>query len=53
MKGAELCSFLETSLFPSLGLPPAAASEYVKALQQLDLKQFKKFFVVGLLTDGS
>jgi len=53
MKGEDLCSFLQTTLFPSLLVPPAAAAEYVKALQQLDVKQFKKFFVVWLLIDGN
>ena len=48
MKGAVLCSYLQDNLFPSLGVPPAAAQEYVRAIQQLDLKQFKKFFVVVL-----
>lgn len=46
MKGEILSSYLQNNLFPSLGVPPAAAEEYVRALQQLDLKQFKKFFVV-------
>ena len=48
MKGAVLCSYLQDNLFPSLGVPSRAALEYVRALQQLDLKQFKKFFVVVL-----
>jgi len=48
MKGAILCSYLLDNLFPSLGVPSGAAQEYVRALQQLDLKQFKKFFVVVL-----
>ena len=48
MKGDALCSYLENSLLPSLGVAPLAAQEYVRALQRLDLKQFKKFFVVIL-----
>ena len=46
MKGEVFVSYLQNSFFPSLGVPPAAATEYVRQLQQLDLKQFKKFFVV-------
>lgn len=46
MKGERLSSYLQTNIFPSLAVPHAAAQEYVRALQQLDLKQFKKFFVV-------
>lgn len=48
MKGAVLCSYLQDNLFPSLRVPSRAALEYIQALQQLDLKQFKKFFVVVL-----
>jgi len=32
-----------------MGVPPAAAQEYGSALQQLDLKQFKKYFVVFII----
>ena len=46
MKGNELCSYLQDNLFPSLGVPLAPGQEYVRALQHLDLKKFKKFFVV-------
>jgi len=46
MKGDLFVSYLQNSFFPSLGVSPEAAGEYVRALQQLDLKQFKKFFVV-------
>jgi exportin-T len=50
MKGGIFTSYLETNLFPSMGVPPAAAEEYVRALQQLDIKQFKKYFLVWLST---
>jgi exportin-T len=46
MKGDAFSSYLQTNFFPSLGVPPAAGEEYVRALQQLDLKQFKKYFLV-------
>jgi hypothetical protein len=52
MKGEELCAFLQTTLFPTLGVPQAAGEDYVNALQQLDVKHFKKFFVVSFLIDG-
>lgn len=48
MKGDTFSSFLQANFFPSLGVPPAAADEYVRALKQLDLKQFKKYFLVYL-----
>jgi hypothetical protein len=46
MKGEAFMSYLQTEFFPSLGVPPAATDEYVRALKQLDLKQFKKYFLV-------
>jgi exportin-T len=46
MKGDAFSSYLQANFFPSLGVPPAAADEYVRALKQLDLKQFKKYFLV-------
>jgi exportin-T len=46
MKGDFLCAYLLNNLFPSIGVASPAAQEYVRALRQLDLKQFKKFFVV-------
>jgi hypothetical protein len=49
MKGDMLVSYLENNLFPSMGVPPAAAQDYRSALQHLDLKQFKKYFVVSSL----
>ena len=51
MKGDVLSSYLQGNLFPSLGVPPAAGQEYVRALQQLDLKQFKKYFVVHFISE--
>ena len=50
MKGDAFSSFLQANFFPSLGVPPAAADEYVRALKQLDLKQFKKYFLVLALS---
>ena len=49
MKGDILVSYLQNNLFPSMGVPPAVAQEYGSALQQLDLKQFKKYFLVSSL----
>jgi exportin-T len=46
MKGEKLCSYLRSILFPKMGVPSTAAEEYIRAIQQLDLKQFKKYFVV-------
>jgi len=46
MKGDALCSRLQTVIFPALGISPAAAEQYVEALKEMDLKQFKKYFVV-------
>jgi exportin-T len=47
MKGDIFNSYLEKNLFPSIGVSPAAAQEYIRALQQLDIKQFKKYFQVS------
>ena len=49
MKGDTFSSYLQSNFLPSLGVPPAAADEYVRALKQLDLKQFKKYFLVVTL----
>jgi hypothetical protein len=46
MKGDAFCADLETNLFPSLGISPAAGQAYIQALQHMDLKQFKKYFMV-------
>lgn len=48
MKGSGFVSYLETNLFPSLGIPTTTAQDYIQALQQMDLKQFKKYFMVSI-----
>jgi Exportin-T len=51
MKGDAICSRLQTAILPALGMSPAATEQYVKALKEMDLKQFKKYFVVQLKSD--
>jgi exportin-T len=47
MKGDAVTSYLQARLFPSLGLPPSSAQTYIDALSQMDLKQFKTYFMVS------
>ncbi|KAF9428077.1 pre-tRNA nuclear export protein [Podila epigama] len=43
-QGQELVNYLSQVFLPSMNCPPEIAQEYVQALQQLDAKQFKKYF---------
>jgi hypothetical protein len=46
MKGEVVSSYLQARLFPSLGISSSVAQSYIEALTQMDLKQFKKYFMV-------
>jgi len=46
MKGDSFCAYLDNTLFPSLSVPPTTGHTYIQALQRMDLKQFKKYFMV-------
>ncbi|KAF9353934.1 pre-tRNA nuclear export protein, partial [Mortierella sp. NVP85] len=43
-QGDVFLSYLSQVYLPSINCPPDLAQEYVQALQQLDAKQFKKYF---------
>ena len=45
-QGDVFLSYLSQVYLPSINCPPDLAQEYVQALQQLDAKQFKKYFQV-------
>ncbi|KAL1916477.1 uncharacterized protein VTP21DRAFT_5668 [Calcarisporiella thermophila] len=42
--GAAFADYLREGYLPSIQCPPSLADEYVQALQQLDAKNFKKYF---------
>ncbi|KAF9969790.1 pre-tRNA nuclear export protein [Actinomortierella ambigua] len=43
-QGQTLLHFLGQVYFPAMQCPPELAQEYCQALQQLDVKQFRKYF---------
>ncbi|KAG0225933.1 pre-tRNA nuclear export protein [Mortierella sp. GBA43] len=43
-QGDVFLSYLSQVYLPSINCPPELAQEYIQALQQLDAKQFKKYF---------
>ncbi|KAG0242703.1 pre-tRNA nuclear export protein [Actinomortierella wolfii] len=43
-QGQTLLHFLSQMYFPAIRCPPELAQEYCQALQQLDVKQFRKYF---------
>ncbi|KAG9322841.1 hypothetical protein KVV02_008784 [Mortierella alpina] len=43
-QGAVFLNYLSQVYLPSMNCPPDLAQEYVQALQQLEAKQFKKYF---------
>ncbi|KAF9966278.1 pre-tRNA nuclear export protein [Mortierella alpina] len=45
-QGAVFLNYLSQVYLPSMNCPPDLAQEYVQALQQLEAKQFKKYFQV-------
>lgn len=45
-QGDTFLSYLNQVYLPSIHCPPELAQEYIHALQQLDAKQFKKYFQV-------
>ncbi|OAQ25069.1 Xpo1-domain-containing protein [Linnemannia elongata AG-77] len=45
-QGDTFLSYLSQVYLPSIHCPPELAQEYIQALQQLDAKQFKKYFQV-------
>lgn len=48
-QGDTFLSYLNQVYLPSIHCPPELAQEYIQALQQLDAKQFKKYFQVSCL----
>lgn len=47
-QGDTFLSYLNQVYLPSINCPPELAQEYIQALQQLDAKQFKKYFQVRI-----
>lgn len=51
-QGDVFLNYLNQVYLPSMNCPPDLAQEYVQALQQLDAKQFKKYFQVPTIVSS-
>jgi exportin-T len=47
-QSVEYLEFMRNVFLPSIQCPPAIAEEYCQAIQQLNLRDFKKYFQVSM-----